>query len=121
MDVNDDILSMPKGWIVQYTDGRIITEYDRDGKQTNWRKIPKVGIRCVHLKWNKKHWTLSGKDVYLQKKRGWVASSPGELEPNIQYRYIGYWEGNDRVFYCVDEMTGAMTMVVETISDGTAQ
>jgi hypothetical protein len=115
MDINDDILSMPKGWVVQYTDGRIITEYDRNGSQTEWRKIPKVGIKCIHLKWNTKHWTISGKESYLQKKRGWVSPQPGPQETNIQYRYIGYWEGNDKVYYQVDEITGQMSMVVETI------
>lgn len=117
MDINDDILSMPKGWIVQYTDGRIITEYDRNGEQTNWRKVPKVGIKCLSLKWLTKHWTIAGKEVYLQKKRGWVSPLPGPQEANIQYRYIGYWEGANKVFYCVDEATGAMSMVVEGPED----
>ena len=115
MDINDDILSMPRGWIVQYIDGRIITEYDRNGAQTEWCKVPKVGIKCIHLKWNTKHWTISGKEAYLQKKRGWVSPQPGPQETNIQYRYIGYWEGNNKVYYQVDEITGQMSMVVETI------
>ena len=32
MDINDDIMNMPKGWIVSYTDGTIITEYDKYGR-----------------------------------------------------------------------------------------
>ena len=30
MDINDDTLSMPKGWVVKYEDGKIVTEYDRN-------------------------------------------------------------------------------------------
>lgn len=118
MDVNDDILSMPKGWIVQYLDGKIITEYDRDGSQRDWGRIPKTNIKCVSLKWYKKHWTLAGKDFYIQKKRGWVSPSPTPQAANIQYRYIGYWDGSDKVFYRVDEVTGNMNMVVETPESG---
>ncbi len=121
MDINDDTLSMPKGWVVKYTDGKIVTEYDRNGVQTNWRTIPKVNIHSISLKWFTKNWTITGKGIYLQKKRAWVAGVPGEIEPTIQYRYIGYWEGNNKVFYRVDELTGAMNMVVESIEDTGAQ
>jgi len=117
MDMNDDIMNMPRGWIVQYDDGTIITEYDRDGNQRDWKKISKKGIRCLSLKWHSKFWTITGKDVYLQKKRGWVVPVPGlEQSPNIQYRYIGYWEGNDKVYYEVNEYNGQMRMVVESLS-----
>lgn len=115
MDINDDTLSMAKGWVVKYEDGKIITEYDRNGAQINWRMIPKVNIKSISLKWFTKNWTITGKEIYLQKKRGWVAGASGDLEPSVQYRYIGYWEGNDRVFYRVDELTGVMVMVVETL------
>lgn len=116
MDINDDIMNMQKGWVVQYEDGRILTEYDRDGVCLNWRTVPKVGIKSLSLKWYNKHWTLYGKSIYLQKKRGWVVPVAGvDQEANIQYRYIGYWEGNNRVFYQVDESTGQMKMLVETI------
>jgi len=119
--MNDDILSMPKGWILHYTDGTIVTEYDRDGNQKNWRKYPKVGIKSLSLKWNTKFWTIANKECYLQKKRAWVSPQPGEQEANVQYRYIGYWEGNDRVFYQVDEITGQMAMVVDTLGTGTVK
>lgn len=117
MDINDDVMSMPKGWVVKYEDGSIITEYDRNGTQRDWRKIPKKGIQSLSLKWYTKHWTIQGKDIYLQKKRGWVVPQAGvEQEPNVQYRYIGYWEGNSKVYYQVDELTGQMKMVVEDIA-----
>ncbi len=122
MDVNDDVLNMPKGWAVQYEDGRILTEYDREGVCRNWRTVPKVGIKNLSLKWYNKHWTLHGKSIYLQKKRGWVSPVAGiDQEANIQYRYIGYWEGNDRIFYQVDELMGQMTMLVETIGSEEGQ
>lgn len=115
MDINDDVLSMPKGWVVQYEDGTIITEYDRNGEQRDWRRVPKKGIKALSLKWNNKHWTIHGKETYIQKKRGWVNPALGTQEPNVQFRYIGYWEGNDRVFYRVEESTGNMNIEVESI------
>lgn len=117
MDINDDIMNMPRGWIVHYDDGRIITEYDHHGKQKDWREVPKVGIKSLSLKWHNKHWTIHGKEVYLQKKRGWITPVAGvDQEPNVQYRYIGYWEGNNKVFYRVDERTGQMRLIVEDMS-----
>ena len=116
MDINDDIMNMPRGWIVQYEDGTIITEYDRNGVQRDWKGVPKRGIKCLSLKWHGKFWTIHSKEIYLQKKRGWITPVAGvEQEPNIQYRYIGYWEGNNKVFYQVDEHTGVMRMVVESL------
>ncbi len=118
MDINDDVLSMPKGWIIAYNDGTIITEYDRDGNPREWRSVPKTNIRYVALKWLSKHWTIAGREHYLQKKRGWVNPAiAGEQEANIQYRYIGYWEGKNKVFYRVDEATGEMKMLVEGPED----
>lgn len=117
MDVNDDVLNMPKGWVVQYENGSIITEYGRDGSQRDWRKIPKKGIKSLSLKWLSKSWTISGKEVYLQKKRGWIIPGSSAVEPNVESRSIGYWEGNNKVFYQVDEETGVMKIVVETIGE----
>jgi len=116
MDVNDDVMNMPKGWVVHYEDGRIITEYDLQGVSREWRKIPKTGIKGLSLKWHNKHWTIHGKQAYLQKKRGWITPVAGvDQEANIEYRFIGYWEGNNKVFYRVEEATGQMKMIVETI------
>lgn len=114
MDINDDVMNMSKGWILQYEDGTIITEYDKNEKQTDWREVPKKGIKSLSLKWNSKFWTLQGKEIYLQKKRGWISPVAGrDLEPNVQYRFIGFWEGNNKVYYRVHEQTGRMDMVVE--------
>ena len=114
MDINDDILNMPKGWIVQYEDGTIITEYDRDGRAKDWREVPKVKIKSLSLKWYNRFWTIHGKDVYLQKKRGSVVPQAGvEMEPRIEYRFIGYWEGSERVYYRVCEHSGQMSMIIE--------
>ena len=116
MDINDDVMNMPKGWIVHYDNGTIVTEYDRNGNQTDWRSVPKTGIKSLSLKWNNKHWTIAGKDIYLQKKRGWVVPHSGvNQHPTIECRYIGYWEGNDKIYYEVNEHTGRMRMVVETL------
>lgn len=116
MDINDDIMNMPRGWILHYENGRIITEYDQDGNQRDWRDAPKVGIKSLSLKWHTKHWSITGKENYLQKKRGWIMPVSGiEQEPTVQFRYIGYWEGNDKVYYRVDEVSGQMKIVVESI------
>lgn len=116
MDICDSVLSMPKGWVVSYNDGRIITEYDQNGEQTEWRSIPKVGIRSLSLKWYDKHWTISGKnDLYIQKKRAWI--SPGMDQSVLKYRYIGYWDGSDQVLYQVEEATGQMKIIVKSSSN----
>lgn len=117
MDINDDILNMAKGWVIHYEDGRTLAEYDKDGNQLEWRKASKQGIKSLSLKWFNKHWSIYGKRDYLQKKKGWITPVYGlEQEPVIQFRYIGYWEGNNKVFYRVDEATGDMKMVVESIA-----
>jgi len=54
MDINDAVMSMAKGWVVSYNDGTVITEYDKDGNETNWKKVPKVGIKSLSLKWHSK-------------------------------------------------------------------
>jgi hypothetical protein len=113
MDINDDIMNMQKGWVVHYEDGTIITEYDSNGQEIDWKKVPKVGIKSLSIKWHGKHWSIIGKDVYLQKKRGWVIPGTGMVAPEVEFRFIGYWEGNNRVFYRVDDATGEMKMVVE--------
>lgn len=114
MDINDDVLSMPRGWVIAYNDGIIITEYDRNGISREWNKVSKKNIKYIALKWETKHWTIFGKENYLQKKRGWITPTVGvEIEPTIQYRYIGYWEGSNKVFYRVDEQTGEMKIEVE--------
>ncbi len=114
MDINDDILSMPKGWIIAYNDGSIITEYDRDGNSREWRKLSKENIKYIALKWNNKNWTVFGREHYLQKKRGSVNPAiPGDQEPRVEYRYIGYWEGKNKVYYRVNELTGDMKIIVE--------
>lgn len=116
MDINDAVMNMSKGWVVHYEDGTILTEYDFVGNSTDWREVPKKGIKSLSLKWYGKHWSIYGKDIYLQKKRGWVIPVFGlEQEVSVQSRSIGYWEGNNKIFYQVDEQTGQMKMVVETI------
>ena len=118
MDINDEVLSMAKGWIIAYNDGTMLTEFDRNGVEREWRSAPKKNIKYVALKWNHKNWTIQGREHYLQKKRGWVNPAvPGYQEPNIQYRYIGYWEGKNKVFYRVDELTGDMKIMVEGPED----
>src|SRR5690606_17835388 len=108
MIINDDTLSMPRGWIVCYKDGTVITEYDRNGQAREWKKVPKVGIKSLTLKWSQhKQWTVSGKGPFIQFKTGYI--SPGMATPGVKDRCIGYWEEDGtKVIYRVDEATGKM-------------
>ena len=109
--MNDDVMSQPKGWVVKYEDGTIITEYDRDGNPRPWRSIPKRNIQSLSIKWHHKHWTITGRQNYFQFKRGSI--SPGEEESRIEERCIGYWDGPDKIVYRVNERTGIMKMTIE--------
>lgn len=98
---------MQRGWIVLYKDGTHTTE-----EETDWRKVVKKDIKMLRLKWGEKKWDLIGKKHYFQSKRASIA--PGEPEPTIDSRCIGYYEDNgDKVIYRVNERTGIMRIEVE--------
>ncbi len=100
---------MRRGWEVEYEDGKIIKE-----NQKEWREIPKIGIKRMTLHFDGKRWDLSGKDAYTQKKR--ASQAPGDAASFvIESRSIGYYEGNKKVWYTVNENTGMMNInVTET-------
>lgn len=105
----DSILNMPKGWIVVYKDGSIVTEQEMD-----WKKVRKKDIKILALKWGSRYWTLSGKSSYLQFKRGAMfVSTAGMSEPECIERCIGYYEGASKIIYRVDENTGQMRIDVQ--------
>jgi len=98
---------MRRGWSVEYEDGTTITE-----EQKNWKKIPKVGIIRLTLHYDGRRWDVHNKIAYLQKKKGSVV--PGISESfQVESRSIGYYEGNKKVWYTVDEHTGRMCMEVK--------
>ena len=98
-----------RGWVVEYADGTIINE-----EQEEWTKIPKLGIKRLSLHFDGRQWNIEGKDVYYQKKCASVV--PGIPDSfQIESRSIGYYEGNNKVLYTVDENTGRMNMEVKVV------
>jgi len=98
---------MRRGWEVEYTDGTLVNE-----DQMPWGKVIKRNIVSLTLKYDGREWRLSGKEAYLQKKRGSVIPSiPGSFR--VESRSIGYYDEGCKVWYTVDEHTGQMTMSIE--------
>jgi hypothetical protein len=98
---------MRRGWEVELADGRIIRE-----NQMHWNKVPKNGIIRLTLHYDGRRWDIHDKEAYVQKKRGSMV--PGDAESfRVESRSIGYYEGNKKVFYTVDEFTGKMQMEVK--------
>ena len=99
-------MCIKRGWSVEYADGTKINE-----NQMEWKKLPKVGIIRLTLHYDGKCWDIHDKSAYVQKKRASVV--PGVAESFvIESRSIGYYEGNKKVWYTVDEFTGQMKMEV---------
>ncbi len=98
-----------RGWEVEYSDGTTINE-----DQLDWKKIPKVGIVRLTLHYDGRRWDLQNKIAYVQKKRASVVPSV-QNSFRIESRSIGYYEGNEKVWYTVDEFTGQMKMEVKKI------
>jgi hypothetical protein len=102
-------MSIRRGWEVEYKDGRIINE-----NQMEWKKLPKVDMVRVTLHFDGRRWDIYDKLAYVQKKRASVI--PGVSDSmRIESRSIGYYEGNKKVWYTVDEFTGQMKMEVKEI------
>jgi len=97
---------MRRGWEVEYADGTTIKE-----NQTDWKNIPKIGIIRLTLHYDGRRWDIHNKIAYVQKKRG--SAIPGDPTSfRIESRSIGYYEGNKKIWYTVDEFTGRMKMEV---------
>ncbi len=111
MDLNSLAAHMDKGWIVIMEDGSHYLETTPQGQETDWKKVPKRGIKSLHLKWHDKMWSIVDKGIYLQFKRAWI--SPGMAVPVVEVRCIGFWEGDCKVIYRVDDSSGQMKMVVQ--------
>jgi hypothetical protein len=98
---------MRRGWEVEYENGTIINE-----DQIEWRKLPKNGIVRLTLRFDGRKWDINNKIAYVQKKKASVI--PGVPESfRVESRSIGYYEGNKKVWYTVDEFTGHMNMEVK--------
>lgn len=98
-----------RGWEVEYSDGTCVNE-----DQTEWKKIPKKGIKRLTLHFDGRRWDINGKLVYFQKKQASVV--PGIPDSfRVESRTIGYYEETSKVMYTVSEHTGQMKMEVQEI------
>lgn len=98
-----------KGWEIEFSDGTTINE-----DQADWKNVPKIGIKRLTLHFMGRRWDINDKEVYFQKKR--ASCIPGIPESfQVESRTIGYYDGNNKVMYTVDENTGRMIMEVKEI------
>jgi hypothetical protein len=98
-----------RGWEVELKDSRIINE-----DQMEWTEVPKQDIVRLTLRYDGREWNIDNKKEYYQKKQASVIPSiPGSFQ--IESRSIGYYEGNSKVLYTVDEHTGRMKMEIKDI------
>ena len=103
-------MCIKRGWEAEYQDGTVINE-----EQSEWKQIPKVGMVRLTLYFDGRQWDLNNKIAYVQKKR--ASMVPGVPESfMIESRSIGYYEGNEKVWYTVNEFTGQMKMEVQEIN-----
>lgn len=102
-------MAIRRGWEVEYADGTIINE-----NQMEWKRAPKTNIVRLTLHYDNRRWDIENKIAYVQKKR--ASMVPGIQESFvIESRSIGYYEGNKKVWYTVDEFTGQMKMEVSQL------
>jgi hypothetical protein len=95
-----------RGWEVELSNGRIIDE-----DQMEWTEVPKQDIIRLTLRYDGREWNIDNKSEYYQKKQASVIPSiPGSFQ--IESRSIGYYEGNSKVLYTVNEFTGRMKMEI---------
>ena len=106
LSIDDKYMNFPVGWIVEYKDGTVIYEGEKE-----WREVPKKNIACLYLKWYEKMWSIRGKENYLYKNIGFVPFAPDgiPLEACLAYRCIGFYDEKGRkVIYKVNDQTGEM-------------
>lgn len=95
-----------RGWVVLLKDGTQILE-----GQKEWREVPKNQIQSLSLVYDGRRWDLSDKQAYFISNK--ASMVPGINESfQIEARTIGFYEGATKVFYTVDEFTGAFSIKV---------
>lgn len=100
---------MNRGWIVELIDGTILKE-----KNTNWKDVPKIKIKKLSLLFDGRRWDLFDKQAYFVRNR--ASMVPGVAKSfRVEQRCIGYYEGEKKIYYIVDEATGSFSLKV---SDG---
>ena len=91
---------MYRGWEVLLNNGEILRE-----DTTEWREVPKGKIKKLSLIHDAKRWDIENKEAYFIKNRASVV--PGiNSSFRIEKRYVGWYEGKDKIAYVVDEHTG---------------
>lgn len=100
-------MGIRRGWEAEYKDGTIINE-----NQMDWKKLPKQDMVRLTLHFDGRRWDIHDKVAYVQKKRASVV--PGVSDSfRVESRSIGYYEGNKKIWYTVNEFTGQMKMEVK--------
>lgn len=100
-----------RGWEVEYTDGTTINE-----DQADWKDIPKQNMIRLTLYYDGRQWDLCNREVYFQKKRAYIDVMGGVMGDHVIYsRSIGYYDGNNKILYTVNEATGRMQMEVKEV------
>lgn len=96
------------GWEVELNNGDVLKE----GK-VEWRNVPKKDIiRLSLFHFSGRRWDLFDKEAYFV--RNTASMVPGIQESTrIEKRCIGYYEGNKKVHYMVDEPTGVLEILIE--------
>lgn len=114
LTMDDKLMNLVFGWFVVYNDGVLVTEED-----IHWSKVRRGDIKVLGIKWRDRVWTISGKSAYLQFKRGSVPFSTSGVshDVNCEERCIGYYEGNQKVVYRVNNRTGKMMPEVQEPND----
>lgn len=99
---------MVRGWEVEYKDGTVLTEE----KIGTWRAVPKKkDIVRLTLKFDGRRWNIRNKDAYFVKYR--ASQIPGIPESlRLEARMIGFYEGNKKVIYELNEFTGEMKLKI---------
>ena len=97
---------MYRGWEALLEDGKILRE-----DTTKWKDVPKNKIIKLSLIYDTKRWDIENKDSYFVKNRASVV--PGiNSSFRVEKRYVGWYEGKDKLAYVIDEFTGACELKI---------
>lgn len=96
-----------RGWAVSYDDGEVISEWEFNKP---FRYLPKQNnIKSVALFWSDdRYWIFPDKQYYFELKKMEIMIPSYTPEPAIVARSIGYYEGNKKITWTLNERTGEM-------------
>jgi hypothetical protein len=93
-----------RGWKVVLIDGSVMSE-----DTCLWKNVPKMKIQTLSLLYDGRQWDLEDKEAYFVLNRSsMVPGFSGSIQ--VEDRGIGYYEGDTKILYTVNEMTGRFTM-----------